>query len=239
MSTLTLKNFTVFVKKKKILDNLNFKFEKGKTYVLMGPNGSGKSTLALAVFGHPAYSLSRGSRVSFNDRNLKLLSPEKRARQGLFLSFQSPLSVPGVTVFQLLRQALSGRVDVLTLRDRMDETARLLKIKKELLERSLNEEFSGGEKKKMEVLQAALLDPQLLIFDEVDTGVDIDSLRLITSALKTLRKQGRTLILITHYNRILKYLRPDQVLVMKSGRLVKTGDYQLAGKIEKDGYENI
>ena len=142
----------------------------------------------------------------------------------------------GVNVFQLLRHALGEKVDVLALRERLMKLARQLQIKEELLENSLNDGFSGGEKKKMEVLQALMLDPSFLIFDEIDTGVDVDSLKLIASCLNVLRKQGKTLILITHYNRILKYLRPDQVLVLKSGRLVKVGDHRLAGKIEKDGY---
>ncbi|OHA61864.1 MAG: Fe-S cluster assembly ATPase SufC [Candidatus Wildermuthbacteria bacterium GWA2_46_15] len=236
---LKLKNLTVFVKKKKILDNLNFEFKKGQTYVLMGPNGSGKSTLALAVMGHPAYSFSPDSRLSFEGKNLKGLPPEKRAKSGLFLSFQSPLSISGITVFQLLRQALNGRVDILTIRDRVNQAAQSLKIKKELLERSLNEEFSGGEKKKIEVLQAVLLDPKLLIFDEIDTGVDVDSLKVIAKLLKVLVRKKKTLILITHYNRILKYIKPDQVLIMKEGKLVKVGRGNLAKEIEDRGYENL
>lgn len=242
---LTFKNLTVYAKKKKILDNLTFRFKKGGVYALMGPNGSGKSTLAQALMGHPGYRLGKSSKISFRGKNLKILSPDKRAGLGLFLSWQSPISLSGVNVFQLLRHALGEKaegpersrgIDILSAKEKLTKLAQQLQIKEELLESSLNEGFSGGEKKKMEVLQALMLDPLFLIFDEIDTGVDVDSLRLIASSLKTLKRQGKTLLLITHYNRILKYLRPDKVLVMKSGRLVKTGDYRLAREIEKSGY---
>jgi len=236
---LTIKNLKVLIDKKEILNDFNFSFEKGKIYVLMGPNGSGKSTLVLALAGHPDYSLGKKSRISFKKKNLKGLTPEKRARLGLFLSFQSPLSLAGVSVFQLLRSSLNGKVDPLILFEKIRQLAKKLKIREELLTRSLNEGFSGGERKKMEILQAGILNPDFLIFDEIDTGVDVDNLKVIASFLKSLKKDGKTILLITHYNRILKQLKPDRVLILVDGRLIKSGDYRLAKEIEKNGYEKI
>lgn len=242
---LTLKNLTVSVGKKIILENINFTFEKGKTYAVMGPNGSGKSTLAYAIMGHPAYYVKSTSRIIFDPdtigagkKRIDTLSPDKRSQEGIFLSFQSPLSLSGVTPFQLLRLALSGKQNPLKVKEKLDMYAKQLKIDEELLHRSLNEGASGGEKKKLEVLQAAVLNPRCVIFDEVDTGVDIDALKIISKFINT-NKKGKTYIVITHYNRILKYLKPDKVLVMMDGRLVKVGNSQLARKIEKDGYEQF
>lgn len=236
---LSLKNLTIFVDKKKIIENLDFNFERGKIYALMGPNGSGKSTLALAIVGHPGYRVSRNSKIIFEKKPIKNLAPEKRAELGLFLSFQHPFSLSGVNIFQLLRKALEGKIDPGLLYQQTRKLAKLLKIKEELLERSLNEGFSGGEKKKMEVLQASLLNPKFLIFDEIDTGVDVDSLRLMAGFLKKFRKQKKTILLITHYNRILKYTKPDRVLVIKDGQLAKVGNFKLAQLIEKYGYRKI
>ncbi len=238
MKTLTLSKLTVAVKEKKILRDISFDFGKGKTYAVMGPNGSGKSTLAYAIMGHPLYSLSKMSRIIFDKKRIDNLPPEKRSQLGMFLSFQTPLSLSGVTVFQLLRLALSGKEDLLKIKERLEKYAKELKIHDELLYRSLNDGASGGEKKKLEVLQAAVLNPRFLIFDEVDTGVDIDALKIIAKFI-TSHKKNKTYIVITHYNRILKYLKPDKVLVMVDGRLVKTGDYKLAHIIEKEGYEQF
>lgn len=235
---LQLKNLTVSVGKKAILNKINFIFEKGKTYAVMGPNGSGKSTLAYAIMGHPVYHLSKTASIFLDKKKIDTLSPDKRSQLGLFLSFQSPLSLSGVTVFQMLRLALSGKVEPLAVKEKLDGYAKQLKIHKELLHRSLNEGASGGEKKKLEVLQAAVLDPQYIIFDEVDTGVDIDALKTISKFINT-NKKDKTYIVITHYNRILKYLKPDQVLVMVGGKLVKVGDYRLAEQVEKNGYEQF
>ncbi len=238
MKTFTLSKLTVDINGKKILRDISFDFEKGKTYAVMGPNGSGKSTLAYAMMGHPLYSLSKISRIVFDKKRIDNLIPEKRSQLGMFLSFQAPLSLSGVTVFQLLRLALSGKEDPLKIKETLEKYAKELKINDELLYRSLNDGASGGEKKKLEVLQAAVLNPRFLIFDEVDTGVDIDALRIIAKFINS-HKKGKTYIVITHYNRILKYLRPDKVLVMIGGRLVKTGDYRLAHSIEKKGYEQF
>lgn len=235
---LQLENLTVSVGKKIILDKFSYTFDKGKTYAIMGPNGSGKSTLAYAVMGHPTYIIKKSSKIIFNGKRINALSPDKRAQLGIFLSFQTPLSLNGVNVFQMLRLALSGKKDPLTVQQTMFKYAKMLKIKEDLLKRSLNDGASGGEKKKLEVLQSAVLDPQCLIFDEVDTGVDIDALKSIAEFIND-HKKGKTYVVITHYNRILKYLKPDDVLIMMNGKLVKVGDYRLAQTVEKEGYQQF
>ncbi len=232
---LTLKNLTVTVNNKKIIKNFNFNFENNMVYAIMGPNGSGKSTLAYAIAGHPNYKLTTGN-LSFNGKKINDLSADKRAKKGVFLSFQSPLSLTGVTVFQLLRVAMSGKVDPLNLKKKIYKLAKELKIKEELIERSLNDGASGGEKKKLEMLQASVLEPKFIIFDEIDTGVDVDALRTIAKFMQ-LHKKNKTYILITHYNRILRYIKPDKVLVVINGELVKEGGKELAEQIEKNGYE--
>ncbi|VVA43352.1 component of SufBCD complex, ATP-binding component of ABC superfamily [Candidatus Roizmanbacteria bacterium] len=234
---LEIKNLTVNVADKLIIENLSFNFAKNKIYVLMGPNGSGKSTLAMSIMGHPLYTISDG-KIIFKGKNITKASPDERGRSGIFLSFQSPLSLSGVSMFSLLRTAIAGKKDPLALREEIEKTAKQLKIKKELLDRSLNEGASGGERKKIELLQAAILDPELIIFDEIDTGVDVDALRTIAQFMEK-NKKGKTYLLITHYNRILKYVKPDQVLVMMEGKIVKKGNYKLAEEIEKNGYEKI
>ncbi len=231
------KNITVTVANKTIIDNLNLKLKKNKVYVLMGPNGSGKSTLALTLMGHPLYQIKSG-KILFEKKDITDLSPDKRADRGIFLSFQSPLSLSGVSMFSLLRTAIAGKKNPLVLREEIEKTANLLRIKKELLERSFNEGTSGGEKKKLELLQAAILNPKFLMFDEIDTGVDIDALRTIAQFMEK-NKKGKTYLLITHYNRILKYIKPDEVLVMMEGKIVKQGDYKLAEEIEKKGYATL
>lgn len=234
---LVLNHLTVSAAGKEILHDMTMTFASGKLYALMGPNGSGKSTLAAAVMGHPGYKLTQNSRVFFDQEDITELKPEKRARRGLFLSFQSPLSLSGVTVYQLLRYALDKKMAPLTIRKKVQQYAKQLKIKEELLNRSLNDGFSGGEKKKMEVLQAAMSGAKLIFFDEIDTGVDVDALKTIALFLKRMKTDGKTFILITHYNRILKYLKPDVVMVMINGRLTQIGNSDLAEKIEREGYE--
>ncbi|OGK18466.1 Fe-S cluster assembly ATPase SufC [Candidatus Roizmanbacteria bacterium RIFCSPHIGHO2_01_FULL_39_8] len=234
---LQLKKVSVKVGKKEILKDFNFEFEKGKVYAVMGPNGSGKSTLAYAIAGHPAYKLDVGS-LKLDGKEIRDKKPEERAKMGIFLSFQNPLSLSGVTVFQLLRIALGKKKDPLELKNEVETTARRLKINPELISRSLNDGASGGEKKKLEMLQAAILDPKLVIFDEIDTGVDVDALKTIAEFMDG-NKKGKTFIVITHYNRILHYIKPDKVLVLMEGKLVKVGGAKLAEEIEKKGYEKV
>lgn len=205
----------------------------------MGPNGSGKSTLASALMGHPDISYSPKTKLLVGKKNIKNLSAEKRARLGIFLSFQTPLALPGVTVFALLRLALEKQMDPITLHNKVKDYAKELHIKDELLTRSLNEGFSGGEKKKLEALQAVLLTPQFALFDEIDTGVDVDALKTIAHFLKKHLPKTTTLVFITHSTRLLKYIRPHKVLVIKNGRLVKTGTALLSRTIEKNGFDGI
>lgn len=251
---LTLKNLSVSIEKKSILHDISFDFQPGKTYALMGPNGSGKSTLASAIMGHPKIHFSRGSKILVKKParhtsakkadvggNIVPLSPDKRAHLGIFLAFQNPLALPGVTVFELLRLALEKQIDPVALHKKVALLAKELHIKDDLLKRSLNEGFSGGEKKKLEALQAVLLAPRFALFDEIDTGVDVDALKTIAKFLKKhlSKKTETTLVFITHSTRLLKFIEPDEVLVIKDGRLVKHGKTSLAKEIEQKGFENI
>lgn len=232
---LSVKNLTVFVGKKKIIKDFSFTFEKGKIYVIMGPNGSGKSTLAFSIMGHPTYKIDPNSKIQISNKQIQKIDAQKRAKEGLFMSFQTPMSLAGVSVYQLLLLAIAGKKDPLVLRQEIQKLAKELSIPEELLSRSLNDGASGGEKKKLEVLQAAILDKPVQVFDEIDTGVDIDALKKIANFLNK-HKSGKTYIIITHYNRILKYLKPDRVLILVDGKLVKVGDYKLAEEIESKGY---
>lgn len=236
---LTIKNLSASIEGKKILENISFDFRVGKTYALMGPNGSGKSTLASAIMGHPQITYSRVAKILAKEKNIKSLSPDKRAKLGIFLSFQTPMTLPGVTVFELLRLALEKQVDPVTLHGKVKVYAKELRIKDELLKRSLNDGFSGGEKKKLEALQAVLLQPKFALFDEIDTGVDVDALKTISQFLKKHLPQETILVFITHSTRLLRYIKPDVVLVMKNGRLVKTGKGALAKKIERSGFSKM
>ncbi|HLD26748.1 MAG TPA: Fe-S cluster assembly ATPase SufC [Patescibacteria group bacterium] len=235
---LILKNLTVSVEKKKILSDISYTFEKGKIYAIMGPNGSGKSTLAQTVMGHPSYSVSNEGRIIFNQKDITDLTPDKRAHEGLFLTFQSPFSLSGVTIYQLIRYMKDKKSDILDIRKKLKKSAQELQIPEELLGRSLNENFSGGEKKKMEVLQSTITNPSCIFFDEIDTGVDIDALKTIALFIKKQMTAKKTFIIITHYNRILKYLRPDTVIVLNKGKITQVGNGILAQKIETQGYRN-
>jgi len=234
---LELKNLSVKIDDKEILHNLNFRFEVGKLYAIMGPNGSGKSTLAFVILGHPRFVLSKKSKIIFNGKDITDLRPEERAKRGIFLSFQTPPSLSGVNIFQLLNFAFP-KVNPSILREKVRKVAEKIGVGNEILERSFALGLSGGEKKKVEALQAVVFDPKLLILDEIDTGLDVDALKRITRILHE-NKKGKTFILITHYARVLKYLRPDYVVVLKDGRISNVGDETLAEKIEKEGYKNF
>lgn len=236
---LSIEHLSVSIEGKKILDDISFEFKPGKTYALMGPNGSGKSTLASAIMGHPNIAYTRNSKISIGTKTIKSLSPDKRAALGVFLSFQSPLSLPGVTVMELLRLALEKQMDPVALHQKVKAYAKELHINDELLRRSLNEGFSGGEKKKLEALQAAMLAPKFALFDEIDTGVDVDALKTISQFLKKTLPKETTLVFITHSAKLLKYVAPDEILIIKNGRLVKSGDAKLAKEIEKNGFEQF
>lgn len=232
---LSLKTVSVRAGEKILLHGVSYTFDQGKIYAIMGPNGSGKSTLVQTIIGNSIYSLDKFSSVIFNKKNISKHTPDKRAKMGIGITFQSPLALQGISVFQLLRLALKD-MDVLELYEKIEKIAKELKIKKELIDRPLNEGASGGERKKLEVLQMALLNPSIIFFDEIDTGVDVDSLKTIFAFLKKFRKD-KTFVFITHYSKIFSYLKPDEVLVMKEGRLVKKGGKELIEVIEKKGYE--
>ncbi|MEK7181900.1 MAG: Fe-S cluster assembly ATPase SufC [Patescibacteria group bacterium] len=236
---LSIHNLSASIENKKILDGISFNFVPGKVYAIMGPNGSGKSTLAGALMGNPQTKILRGSKILLNGKNVTNLSPEKRAKLGIFLSFQSPLALPGVSVKDLLRIALEKKMDPMTIHKTVKAYAAELHIKDELLQRSLNDGFSGGEKKKLEALQAAILTPTVAIFDELDTGVDVDALRTISTFLKKKLPKDSILIFITHSTRLLSSIKPHEVLIIRDGRLVKTGKGALAKKIEEHGFTAI
>lgn len=243
---LSIKDLSVSIDKKQILENVSFSFKTGKTYALMGPNGSGKSTLAYAIMGQPNLSYSRASKITIAGRksarrggNIKNLSADKRAHLGIFLSFQTPLPLSGVSVVALLRLALEKKMSPITLRKKIQAYAKELHIKDELLKRSLNENFSGGEKKKLEALQAAILTPRFAIFDEIDSGVDVDVLKTIARFLKKHLPQDATLVFITHSARLLRYIHPQEVIVLKNGSVAATGKTTLAKKIELKGFDVV
>jgi Fe-S cluster assembly ATP-binding protein len=236
---LKLTHYSVSVNDKPILKNISLNFEEGKTYVIMGPNGSGKSTLALSLMGSPDFVVNDGGSAEFLGSDLLSLKAQERAQAGLAITFQSPPSLSGVTVFQLLRVALSGKMSPQDIRTQLLEYAKELKIPKELLSRSLNDGFSGGERKKMEMLQIALLKPRLVFFDEIDTGVDVDALRTITTFLKKHKRKDQIFVFITHQKRLADFVSPDTVVILKDGKVVKTGDAELIREIEEGGYNNF
>lgn len=236
---LSIEHLTASIEKKRILDDISYSFESGKTYAILGPNGSGKSTLASVIMGHPNFTLTRTSKLLWNGKNIKSLSPDKRTRLGLSMTFQNPLTLTGISIRDLLRSALEKKYDVFELYRKIQAAAKSLHIKDELLSRSLNDGFSGGEKKKLEALQIALIEPKLVLFDEIDTGVDVDALKTITLFLKRSIPKESTLIFITHSAKLLKYMRPDEVLVIKNGHLVASGGPELAAAIEKNGFSDL
>lgn len=240
-SMLEIRNLNVTTNNKTILKEINLSFETGKVYAIMGPNGSGKSTLAHTILGSPQFTVNDRSRILFNSENITHLPVHERAKHGIFLSFQSPLAIGGVTAFQLLRVALSEKLKPLELKNKVDEYAKRLNISRELLSRPLNVDFSGGERKKMELLQMAVLEPQFCLLDEIDAGVDVDALKTITMFLNEFRTPERTFVIITHYTRILKHVEPDEVIVIKDGSVVMQSESgsDLAHTIEEHGYDAI
>ena len=236
---LTLAQIIVTTNDKEILHNISCDFMPGKIYAIMGMNGSGKSTLAKTIMGDPSCTISSG-KIFLDNQDITLVPPNLRAQSGIFLAPQSPLAIPGITVQQLLRTAIPrDKCASEALITKIQHAAKDLMIKKELLTRSLNENFSGGERKKMEMLQASVLDPQFLILDEIDTGVDVDALTTIATHIVQMIKSDpkKTFIIITHYNRILAQLPVDEVLVMHDGHIIQRGDASLAHKIETKGYK--
>ena len=235
---LDIHNLTASIEGKTILDTISLDFTAGKIYALIGPNGSGKSSLANVIIGHPNFSVSHESVISFAEEDIAGQSVDQRARLGIFLSFQSPLAIPGVTAEGLLRLAVGDRLNALEVRQNVEKYAEELRIAPELLRRSLNDGFSGGERKKMEALQWALLQPKLAIWDEIDTGVDVDALKTIGQFLKRHKQPNQTFVFITHSTKLLEILQPDETIVIKDGKIERQGDGRLAIEIiEREGFE--
>jgi Fe-S cluster assembly ATP-binding protein len=241
---LDVRGLTVKVSGVEILKGVDLTVREGEVHAIMGPNGSGKSTLAKALAGHPAYEVTGGT-VLFDGRNIFEMEPEERARAGLFLGFQYPVEIPGVTNSAFLRLAYNtvqgargkDELDPLEFDDFIREKLKLLDMDPAFLERSVNEGFSGGEKKRNEILQFATLEPRLALLDETDSGLDIDALRVVANGVNQLLKPHNACVLVTHYQRLLDYIVPDYVHVMDAGRIIKTGGKALAVELESRGYE--
>lgn len=228
---LEIKNLCATVDGKTILKGLNLLIEKGEVHAIMGPNGAGKSTLAKLLAGHPAYEIT-GGEVWFKGQNLLEMEPEERAKLGLFMSFQYPLEIGGLTN----RQFLEASLKALGKEGNIEEKMKELEIRPEFLDRNLNEGFSGGEKKRNEILQMSLFDPDLSVLDETDSGLDIDAMRIVAAGVNKARHPNKALLIITHYQRLLDYIRPDFVHVLADGKIVRTGGPELALELEEKGY---
>ena len=243
---LSIKDLRASVEGKEILKGINLDVNAGEVHAIMGPNGSGKSTLASVLAGREEYEVTGGS-VDFLGKDILDLSPEDRAREGLFLAFQYPVEIPGVSTTNFIKTAVNEKrkyhgqppLDAVSFMKLMKEKMNLVEIDKSLLTRSINEGFSGGEKKKNEIFQMAMLEPKLTILDETDSGLDIDALRIVANGVNKLRDENRAIIVITHYQRLLDYLQPDFVHVLLNGKIVKSGTKELALELEEKGYDFI
>ncbi|MBU0576207.1 Fe-S cluster assembly ATPase SufC [Patescibacteria group bacterium] len=243
---LGIHNLHTSVKGKKILQGISLKIKASEIHAIMGPNGSGKSTLACALAGHPAYKVTAG-KVSLDEQDLLVMSPDERSRAGLFLAFQYPVEIPGVKVQNFLRQVYQARFagqkekqfdSVMAFRKYLEKLAQELQVKPELLKRGLNEGFSGGEKKRLEILQMAVLEPKFAVLDETDSGLDIDAIKAVAAGIKhNIAKYNTGVILITHYQRILNFIKPDFVHVLVNGKIVESGGKELVKKLEQAGYQ--
>jgi Fe-S cluster assembly ATP-binding protein len=243
---LEIKNLHAKIDGKEILRGIDLSVKAGEVHAIMGPNGSGKSTLAKVIAGHPSYEVTAGE-VIFEGKNLLELPPDERARGGIFLAFQYPVEVPGVSNAQFLRLAYNERrkhlgeeeLDPLEFKDLLQERAKIVEMEPALMSRSVNEGFSGGEKKRNEILQMAVLEPRLAVLDETDSGLDIDALRVVSGGVNRLRRPDNAILLVTHYQRLLNYIVPDFVHVLFKGRMVRSGGKELALELEEKGYDWI
>jgi Fe-S cluster assembly ATP-binding protein len=243
---LEIRNLHANVEGKEILRGINLVVNPGEVHAIMGPNGSGKSTLAQVLSGHPAYEVTEGE-VIFDGMNLLEMAPEERAREGVFLAFQYPVEIPGVSNANFLKAAVNEtraargleELDALEFLDLLKEKMKLVEMDRSFLSRPVNEGFSGGEKKRNEIFQMAVLEPKLAILDETDSGLDIDALKIVSNGVNQLRSPDRSMIVVTHYQRLLNYIVPDFVHVLASGRIIKSGGKELAFELEERGYDWI
>ncbi len=243
---LTIKNLRASIGEKEILRGIDLTVNAGEIHAVMGPNGSGKSTLAQVLAGHPGYDVTAGE-VLYDGRNLLEMDPEVRAQEGIFLAFQYPIEIPGVTNAYFLRSAYNEirkskgmtELDPLEFLDLMEEKTRIVEMDPAMMNRSVNTGFSGGEKKRNEILQMAVLEPRLAILDETDSGLDIDALKVVSNGVNALRRPDNAMIVVTHYQRLLNYIVPDFVHVLANGRIVKSGGKELALELEAKGYDWI
>ena len=243
---LTIDNLHVSVDGKPILNGINLDVRAGEVHAIMGPNGSGKSTLSSVIAGNEAYEVTKGD-IIYQNENIIELAPEERANKGIFLSFQYPVEIPGITVTNFIKTAINSNLRARNEKEmpankmlkKIREKAELLEIDSRFLSRSLNEGFSGGEKKRNEIFQMAMLEPSLSILDETDSGLDIDALKVVASGVNKLKNKDNAVILITHYQRLLDYIVPDYVHVLHEGKIVKSGGKELAHELEEKGYDWI
>jgi len=243
---LKIRNLHAGIEEKKILNGINLDIKPGEVHAIMGPNGSGKSTLASVLAGRENYEVTEGS-VEFLGKDLLELSPEERAGEGLFLAFQYPVEIPGLTTTNFIKTAVNeirkyrgeGPLDAVAFLKLMKEKMALMNIDQSLLSRSLNEGFSGGEKKRNEIFQMAMLQPKLAILDETDSGLDIDAIRIVANGVNKLKREDNAVLVVTHYQRLLDYIIPDFVHVLYNGRIVRTGGKELALELEEKGYDFI
>jgi Fe-S cluster assembly ATP-binding protein len=241
---LIIKDLHASVGGKEILKGINLEVKAGEVHAIMGPNGSGKSTLSNVIAGRDGYEVTSGS-VTYNGKDLLELSPEERAWEGVFLAFQYPVEIPGVNNTYLLKAGVNakrkhlgqGELDAMDFMQLVKEKAKLVELDQSFLSRSVNEGFSGGEKKRNEIFQMAVLEPQLALLDETDSGLDIDALRIVAGGVNKLRSPERAVVLVTHYQRLLDYIEPDVVHVLAGGRILKSGDKALALELEERGYD--
>ena len=240
--SLEIQNLHVRIEEREILRGLNLKVGKGETHALMGPNGSGKSTLANTIMGNPTYEVTEG-KILFNGEDVTEADPDERARAGLFMAFQYPATIPGVSVANFLRMAVNAKreepIKVKEFGKLLGENMEILKIDRAFTSRYLNEGFSGGEKKRAEILQLAMLKPEIAVLDETDSGLDIDALRIVSDGVNALRGPEMGSLIITHYTRILDYVKPQFVHIMLDGRIVREGGPELADELEEKGYDFI
>ncbi len=241
---LKIENLHVSIEGKEILKGVSLEVKKGEIHAIMGPNGSGKSTLSSVIAGNEDYEVTKGN-IFFNDENIEDLSAEERAHKGIFMSFQYPVEIPGITVTNFIKTAINSNLKARGEKDmpanemlkKIREKASLLEIDSRFLSRSLNEGFSGGEKKRNEIFQMAMLEPTLAILDETDSGLDIDALRIVASGVNKLKNKDNATVVITHYQRLLDHIIPDYVHVLQDGKIVKSGDKNLALQLEERGYD--